>query len=152
MVVQKVNREVSCRAAALTYCSTQTCAQELAASRPRAHAGQRGVRVTEMERRINRIKAGLLCATLLLLAISFYLAHLSGLAMNDAVGDTFESLDLSALSALVGSSAMVLGVSLIVAEQSGGVLLRTIKLVATISMWMFLQVSVCVLIQTFSAP
>lgn len=105
-----------------------------------------------MERRLNRFKVGLICTTLVLVAISFYLAHLSGRAMNDAVGNTFESLDLSAFSALVGMAAMVLGVSLIVAEQTGGVLLRTIKLVATIAGWLFLQVSACVLIQTLSAP
>lgn len=105
-----------------------------------------------MERRFGRLKTSLLAVTLALLAASFYLAHLSGRAMSAAAGDTLGSLDLSTLSALAGMPAMVLGVSLIVAEQTGGVLLRSAKLVATSACWFFLQISACVLIESLSAP
>ena len=105
-----------------------------------------------MKHRHSRTKIVLVAITLILLAISFYLAYLSGRAMNDAVGDTFESLELSTLSAWVGFPAMVLGVSLVVAEQNGGGFLRITKLIVTFACWFFLQVLACVLIQSFSAP
>lgn len=105
-----------------------------------------------MESRFNRVKTGLLAATLLSLTASFYLAHLSGRAMSAAVGDTFESLDLETWSALAGMPALVLGVSLIVAGQTGDVPLRAAKLLATSACWFFLQVCACFLIQSLSAP
>lgn len=105
-----------------------------------------------MQASLNRVKMALLATTLALLATSYYLAHLSGRAMSAAVGDTFESLDLGYLSALAGMPAMILGVSLISAKQTGSILLRITKLAATFACGFFLQVCACLLIQSLSAP
>jgi hypothetical protein len=100
----------------------------------------------------SQVKTGLVAAIVVLLGTSFYLAHLSGRAMSAAVGDTNESLDLETLSAVAGLPAMVFGVSLLAAEQTGGVVLRVTKMIATSAVWIFLQVSASVLIQWLSAP
>lgn len=105
-----------------------------------------------MQPSLNRVKVGLFATTLALQATSFYLAYLSGRAMNISVGATFESQDLSGLSGLAGLLAMGFGVSLIAAKQTGGVLLRISKLIATVACWFFLQVFTCFLIQSLSAP
>jgi hypothetical protein len=104
-----------------------------------------------MQARLNRTKMALFATTLVLLAASYYLAHLSGRAMSAEAGDTFESLDLGYLSALAGMPAMILGVSLIAAKQTGGVLLRITKLAATFAYCFFLQIFTCFLIQSLSA-
>jgi hypothetical protein len=104
-----------------------------------------------MQARLNRIKMALFAVTLALLATSYYLAHLSGRAMSAAAGDTFESLNLGYLSALAGMPAMILGVSLIAAKQTGGVPLRITKLAATLVYCFSLQIFTCFLIQSLSA-
>lgn len=100
----------------------------------------------------NKAKTVILISAILLLAASFYLAHLSGRAENTGAGDTEESLHLSALSMLAGMLAMPLGIGLIVAEQTGGIPLRIIKILATTALWFVCQIVALMTIQSLSAP
>jgi hypothetical protein len=85
-------------------------------------------------------------------AACWYFAYLSGRAMNIGVGQTYESQDLVFVSAMLGNVAMVLGVRLVALQQTGGVFVRLVKVIATLVIWSALLILSVFVIQSLAAP
>jgi hypothetical protein len=85
-------------------------------------------------------------------AACWYFAYLSGRATNIGGGQTHVSLDLDIVSAILGNVAMVLGVRLIAMQQTGGVFVRLVKVIATLVIWSALLILSVFVIQSLAAP
>lgn len=83
---------------------------------------------------------------------ALYLAHLSGRAMDDTVGTTIESQDLQALSGVFGFLAAPMSVALLVAEQSGGTVVRFVKVGVTFFAVLSVYVIASFVLKTVSSP
>jgi len=89
--------------------------------------------------------------TIALWSAALYVAHLSGRAIS-AAGTTIESQDLQALSGMLGFPAVAMYVALLVAEQSGGIVVRLAKFGTTFAAVFALYVGASFALRLASSP